>query len=139
MMPVLRAVPLLGFVLVLANLLALLGEGFDTELIKFGMTSGTDMRLDAGDLVMLIGLVLLYFEVFKATHTSNASILDHIASLAVFVVALVEFLLLPRFAHGAFLALLLMSLIDVIAGFTVTLSSARRDYGGPGFPPASGP
>ena len=70
----------------------------------FGMTSGTDMRLDAADLVMLIGLVLLYFEVFKATRTSNASILDHIASLAVFVVALVEFLLLPRFAHGAFLA-----------------------------------
>jgi steroid 5-alpha reductase family enzyme len=128
-MAVLRAVPLLGFVLVLANVLALLGEGFDTELLKFTMTSGVAMRLDAGDVVVLAALVLLYFEVFKATRTSNASILDHIASLAVFVVALVEFLLLPRFAHGAFLALLLMALIDVIAGFTVTISSARRDFG----------
>jgi hypothetical protein len=135
MLTLLRAIPLLGFVVVLANLLALLGEGFDTELIKFGMTSGTEMRLDAGDLVVLLGLVLLYFEVFKATRTSNASILDHIASLAVFVFALIEFLLLPRFAHGAFLALLMMCLIDVIAGFTVTLSSARRDFGGPGLPP----
>jgi hypothetical protein len=136
-MAVLRAVPLLGFVLVLANLLALLGEGFDTELLKFTMTSGQAMRLDGGDIVVLSGLLLLYFEIFKATRTSNASILDHIASLAVFVVALVEFLLLPRFAHGAFLALLLMALIDVIAGFTVTITSARRDFGGPGpTPPA---
>ena len=128
---VLRAVPLLGFVLVLANMLALLGEGFDTELLKFTMTSGADMRLDAGDLVVLAGLLLLYVEIFKATRTSNASILDHVASLVVFVVALVEFLLLPRFAHGAFLALLVMTLIDVIAGFTVTLSSARRDFNHP--------
>jgi hypothetical protein len=135
MAAVLRAVPLLGFVLVLANMLALLGEGFDTELLKFTMTSGADMRLGAGDLIVLAGLVLLYFEIFKATRTSNASIVDHIASLAVFVVALVEFLLLPRFAHGAFLALLLMSLIDVVAGFTVTISSARRDFGAPVRPP----
>lgn len=134
MAAVLRAVPLLGFVVVLANLLALLGKGFDTELLKFGMTSGTDLRLTAGDVVVLLGLVLLYFEVFKATRTSNASIVDHIASLGVFVFALIEFLLMPRFAHGAFLALLLMSLIDVIAGFTVTLSGARRDFGGPGHP-----
>lgn len=135
MLRVLRAIPLLGFVLVLANLLALLGEGFDTELLKFAMTSGVDMRLDAGDLVVLGGLLLLYFEVFKATRTSDASILDHVASLAVFVVALVEFLLLPRFAHGAFLALLLMCLIDVVAGFTVTISTARRDFGSTGLPP----
>lgn len=131
MAAVLRAVPLLGFVLVLANMLALLGEGFDTELLKFGMTSGVDMRLDAGDVVVLTGLLLLYFEIYKATRTSDASIIDHVASLAVFIVALVEFMLLPRFAHGAFLALLLMSLIDVIAGFTVTIRGARRDFGGP--------
>jgi hypothetical protein len=135
MLAVLRAVPLLGFVLVLANMLALLGEGFDTELLKFAMTSGVAMRLDAGDLVVLSGLLLLYFEIYKATRTTNASILDHVASLAVFVVALVEFLLLPRFAHGAFLALLLMALIDVVAGFTVTITSARRDFGGSGLPP----
>lgn len=127
----LRAVPLLGFVLVLANVLALLADGFDTELLKFTMTSGQAMRLDAGDFVVLAGLLLLYFEIFKATRTSNASILDHVASLVVFVVALVEFLLLPRFAHGAFLSLLVMTLIDVIAGFTVTLSGARRDFNHP--------
>jgi hypothetical protein len=31
-----------------------------------------------------------------------------------------------------FLVILLTTLIDVIAGFTVTISSARRDFGSPG-------
>jgi hypothetical protein len=101
-------------------------------LLRFAMTSGVDMMLDAGDLIILVGLLLLYVEIFKATRTSDASIFDHIASLLVFLVGLIEFLLLPRFAHGAFLALILMCLIDVIAGFTVSISSARRDFGAPG-------
>ena len=131
-MAILRAIPLLGFVLLAANLLALLGESFDTDLLKFTMTSGAELVLRAGDLVVLSGLVLLYVEIFKATRTSTAAIIDHVASLLVFVVALVEFLLLPRFAHAAFLALLVMCLLDVVAGFTVTISTARRDFGHPG-------
>jgi lysylphosphatidylglycerol synthetase-like protein (DUF2156 family) len=125
-----RAVPLLGFVLVAANMLALLGDGFDTELFRLLMPSGGLLLLDSGDLVVIGALVLLYVEIFKATRTSNMSIADHVASLAVFVVALIEFLLLERFAHGAVLALLLICLVDVIAGFTVTISTARRDFGG---------
>jgi len=131
-MAILRAIPLLGFVLLAANLLALLGESFDTDLLKFTMTSGAELVLRAGDLVVLSGLVLLYVEIFKATRTSTAAIIDHVASLLVFVVALVEFLLLPRFAHAGFLALLVMCLLDVVAGFTVTISTARRDFGHPG-------
>jgi hypothetical protein len=107
-----KAVPLLGFVLIAANFLAMLGSGFDTELLRFAMTSGVDMMLDAGDLIILVGLLLLYVEIFKATRTSDASIFDHIASLLVFLVGLIEFLLLPRFAHGAFLALIQTALPD---------------------------
>lgn len=129
---VLGAIPLLGFVLIAANLLALLGDGFDTELLKFPMPSAAELTLTAGDLVVLFGLLLLYVEIFKATRTGTASIVDHVMSLVVFVVALVEFLLLEPFADGSFVALLLMSLIDVIAGFTVSIVAARRDFGHPG-------
>ena len=76
--------------------------------------------------------MLLYLEIFKATRTGHASIIDHVLSLLVFVVALVEFVIAPRFGHQAFLAIVLMMLIDVIAGFTVTISGARRDFGAPG-------
>ena len=98
--------------------------------------AGFTMRLSPGRRALygvalastLLGLILLYFEIFKATRTGSATIIDHALSLLVFIVALVEFLIVPAFAHPAFLALLLMMLIDVVAGFTVTISGARRDF-----------
>lgn len=131
-MKALAAVPLLGFVLALANLVGFMAEGFDQVWFQFALPSGTTLSLTSGYALVLIGLVLLYVEIFKATRTGQASIIDHVLSLLVFVVALVEFVIAPRFGHQAFLAILLMTLIDVIAGFTVTISSARRDFGTPG-------
>ena len=42
---------------------------------------------------------------------------------------LVELITVPRLGNGVFLVIVLTTLIDVIAGFTVTISSARRDFG----------
>ena len=130
-MKVLASIPLLGFVLALATLVGFMAGGFDQVWFEFGLPSGARLKLTSGYAIVLIGLVLLYIEIFKATRTGQASILDHVLSLVVFVVALLEFVIAPRFGHQAFLALLLMMLIDVIAGFTVTISSARRDFGTP--------
>ena len=130
-MKMLAAVPLLGFVLALANIVGFMAGGFDQVWFEFALPSGTTLSLTAGYALVLIGLVLLYIEIFKATRTGQASIIDHVLSLLVFVVALVEFVIAPRFGHQAFLAIVLMTLIDVIAGFTVTISGARRDFGQP--------
>jgi hypothetical protein len=125
----LAAIPLLAIVLLLANLVGLgSGAGFGHVLFSAALPSGGQLAVTAGDGLVLLGLVLLYFEIFKATRTGTSSIADHAFSLLVFVVALVEFLIMPRFAHASFLAILLMTLIDVIAGFTVTISGARRDF-----------
>jgi hypothetical protein len=123
---VLRAVPLLGFVLLLANVLALLGSGFDTELLAFALPSGATLALDAGDLVVLSGLLLLTVEVIKSSVASAPGVFDHALSFAVFACALLEFLLLARFAHGAFLALLAMTLIDAVAGSVLAWRTRRR-------------
>lgn len=130
-MKMLAAVPLLGFVLALANLVGFMADGFDQVWFEFALPSGTTLSLTSGYALVLVGLVLLYVEIFKATRTGQASIVDHVLSLLVFVVALVEFVIAPRFGHQAFLAIVLMTLIDVIAGFTVTISGARRDFGQP--------
>lgn len=130
-MRALAAVPLLGFVIALANLVAFMASGFDQVWFEFSLPSDAKLALTSGYALVLIGLVLLYVEIFKATRTGQASIIDHVLSLLVFVVALVEFVIAPRFGHQAFLAIVLMTLIDVIAGFTVTISGARRDFGPP--------
>jgi hypothetical protein len=40
---------------------------------------------------------------------------------------MVEFLLHPAFATSAFFLIMIMSLLDVLAGVVVTIVSARRD------------
>ncbi len=49
--------------------------------------------------------------------------------MLLFVACLVEFIILPGFGTSVFLLLTLMCFIDVVAGFTVTISTARRDFG----------
>ena len=68
-------------------------------------------------------------EIFKATRTSMASVIDHTLSTLVFVAFIIEFVLVKGAGTSTFLILGLMSLFDVIAGFTVTIVAARRDIG----------
>lgn len=125
----LNAFPLLAIAVLFANIVAFASEaGFSYPFLTTSLPSGGKLDISIGDCVILSGLLLLYFEIFKATRTGASTIIDHALSLLVFVVVLVEFLIVPRFAHSAFLALLLMTLIDVVAGFTVTISGARRDF-----------
>lgn len=128
----LAAFPLLVIVVGLANAIAFMGNGgFDVAWLTFTLPSDATLTITGGHALVLLGLVLLYGEVFKATRTGNASIIDHVLSLLVFVIALLEFLLVAGLGNAYFLAIAVMTLIDVIAGFTVTISSARRDFAGP--------
>ncbi|MEI2386792.1 hypothetical protein [Breoghania sp. JC706] len=86
-----------------------------------------------GDLMIAVALFLLFFEILKATRVGRGSVVDHILSALVFVVYLVEFLVVREGATSVFFILLLISLLDMIAGFTVAIHSARRDIAfGPG-------
>jgi hypothetical protein len=89
------------------------------ERVSWGMTPG--------DLLMVFSLVLLFVEVLKATTARTSSVINHALSLGVFVLALVEFLLFAPFATSAFFLIVLMTLLDVMAGFIVTIASTRRD------------
>ena len=60
--------------------------------------------------------------------------MNHAVSMILFIVCLVEFLLHPNFATSAFFIVMVMTLLDVLAGVVVTIVSARRDFGvGEGF------
>ena len=78
--------------------------------------------------LLVVALGLLFFEILKATRTGGASVVDHAFSMIVFVVCLILFLIWDRAASSTFFLLMLMAMIDVIAGFSVTINAARRDY-----------
>ncbi len=90
-------------------------------------SSGATLTITWNILFVLVGIAILYIEILKSTRTSMLSLLDHVLSLCVFVVFLVELLIMREMGSATFLILTLLSLIDVIAGFTVSLSTAQRD------------
>ena len=124
----LTSVPLLAFV-VLAYV-AFAAAGADFTLTRFSMTmpSGGVWALTLADMLLAAALFVLFFEVLKSTRTGGNSVVDHALSLIVFVVALILFLIWPPAATSLFFLITLISLIDVMAGFSVTIRAARRDY-----------
>ncbi|MGN6303377.1 MAG: hypothetical protein ACTHNH_01065 [Mesorhizobium sp.] len=128
----LASIPLLivPFILYNLGLAGLFGDGDDpwtNEIFSVSMMSGGVFSMTLGDLMVLIGLAFFFVEILKSTRTSNASILDHLLSTFVFVAFLVEFLLVRGAAHSVFFILMVIALIDVLAGFSVSIRSAGRD------------
>jgi len=123
----LAALPLLVIVIGAYNVVALLGAGTAWTLLDLALPSGTILPLTFGDLLVTGGIVLLFLEIWKSTRTGTSSVIDHLLSMLLFVVALIEFLLLPAFGTATFAILMVLSFVDVIAGFAVSISSARRD------------
>lgn len=128
----LASVPLLivPFLLYNLGLTGLLGDAagpWATVLVSIPMMSGGVFALTLGDALVLVALALLFVEILKATRIGRSSVIDHFLSIAVFVACLVEFLLVGRAATSLFFTLMAVSLVDVLAGFAVSLRSASRD------------
>jgi hypothetical protein len=98
-----------------------------TQLFTIPMVSGVVWSLTAGDLMLVLGLGCLFFEVLKSTNTGRSSVVEHMLSTLMFVVFLVEFLLVGYCASSVFFILMMMTLVDVVGGFTVSITSAGRD------------
>lgn len=126
----LSAIPLLVVAVTAYNALAFLSPASLTAAVfEMSLPSGARVAIPGGEAVVMLGLALLFVEIFKATRTSNASILDHALSLLLLLVVIVELLLVPAVGQASFVLLMLLCLLDVVAGFTVTISTARRDVG----------
>jgi hypothetical protein len=123
----LRLIPLQTLVVVAYLAIAFtVPRAVDSVVLSFTLPSGAPWTLTAGGLLVAIGLVLLYLEVLKSVRATMASLIDHGLSLMLFSICLVLFIVLPQAGTATFFLILVMSLIDVIAGFTVTLAASRR-------------
>ena len=125
-----RHIPLLALVVIGYNLLAFsAGDLLNKPLWQMGLMSGARWAFSINDMLLSLAVLLLYIELFKATRTSAASIIDHLLSLVIFIVCLGEFFMIKQFGNSLFLIITLITLLDVVAGFTITISTARRDFG----------
>lgn len=125
-----RAIPLLVFAFILYNIVVLTTgvEGLNTPILdKLRLLSGGEWTFTVGDFILLVTLFLLFIEIVKSTFTTTSTLIDHALSMVVFIAILVEFLMVQQAATSVFFLILVASLIDVIAGYTIGIRVARRD------------
>jgi uncharacterized membrane protein len=128
-----NAIPLMIIPFILYNLamVGLMGSGglpaLHNDLLVLSMISGAMWSMSLGDLFIVVALVVLFFEILRATSNSRGSLVNHMLSMLVFIAFLVEFLLVQDAATQVFFIMLTIALIDVIGGFAVSIRSAGRD------------
>jgi len=130
--------PLMIIPVALYNILAISGSTFstaenvrarlDTNFQSIDMMSGSVWEITPGHMLIALSLVMLFFELLKSTGTDRAAVMNHAFSMLLFIVCLVEFIVFPAFGTSVFFLIGLMTLLDVMAGFMVTIASARRDF-----------
>ena len=124
----LMLVPFIAYNLVALGLVdATAADPWESVVMSMNMVSGETWVMSLGDLMIALGLFLLFFEILKATRIGSDTIIDHLLSTFVFVAYLVEFLLVKSAAHSVFFILMAITFVDVIAGFSVSIRSATRD------------
>ena len=134
----LRMFPLLLIVVVIYNILVF-GHGLASHgameaflaqsSVTIRMFSGDDWIFSIGDFLILIALALLFVEIVKATRTTSSEIINHGLSMITFVVAIIEFITLKGFSTSTFFFMMVFTLFDVIAGYTISIVAAEHDLG----------
>src|ERR687890_388553 len=76
----------------------------------------------------IIAFLLLFVELLKSTRIGTRNVVDHGLSFLLFVAMTVEFILVRQAASSTFFILLIISFVDVLGGFSVSLRSAQRDF-----------
>jgi len=130
---VFKFIPLFVYLLIAYLIVfAVQGENATTVLssviVSINLFSGAVFNLTWNGVLLNLGIIFLFIEIIKSTRTTNASIIDHMLSALVFIGFLVVFIVMKGAASEAFFVIMMMSLVDVIAGFSITITSARKDF-----------
>ena len=121
-------IPLLIVPFAVYNMLAfLLSLDWTKQTGAIQMVSGAPWALTYGEILIVVSIFFLFVEMLKSTRLSNRTIVDHTLSTVLFIGMLIEFLLVQKAATGTFFLLLVISFVDVVGGFTISIRAAQRD------------
>lgn len=115
--------------LIVYYIMTLAGVDFNAadKLFEISLPSGAEWALTSSNLFILFCVIVLFIEIIKSTRTGAGAIAENSLSILVFVVCLMLFMLYKPAGTSIFLIMTLMSLLDSIAGFTITVIASRRD------------
>ncbi len=108
------------------------------DLLSFNLPSGVAWQLSFGDLLLIFSLCMLSVEMARATRYDDTAMYNHMFSVAVLLLAIIMFVVVPAAGTSVFFLITVMAMIDVVAGFIISLATARRDFTGTFMGPGSG-
>jgi hypothetical protein len=120
--------PLLLIPFAVYNMIAFLTPGvtWTAAVTTVHMMSRQDWVLTWEDLLIAFSIFLLWIEIIKSTRLGMRSVMDHLLAMALFIGMLVEFLLVKQAGTSTFFLLMIIALVDVLAGFIIAIRSGRR-------------
>jgi hypothetical protein len=111
------AFPLLLIPFVLYNMIIfLLNMPFSEVVFSIPLLEERRLPVTTGDLLVMLGMLLLYVEVLKAARLGSKGVMDHVLSFALFVGMAAELVLVPRAMTPTLLLLTTLAFVDVIIG-----------------------
>ena len=121
------AFPLLLIPFALYNMVALLLNMPFTETVSsIPLAPDRRMPLNVGDLLVAIGMLLLYIEVLKAARFGGKGVTDHILSFILFVAMVSELALVPQASTPTLLLLAVLGFVDFITGISLSIRRRQR-------------
>jgi hypothetical protein len=120
--------PLLLIPFAIYNMIVFLtpGVSWTSTVTTVHMMSGQDWVLTWEDLLLAFAIFLLWIEIIKSTRMGMRTIVDHLLAMALFIAMLVEFLLVQRAGTSTFFLLMIIALVDVLAGFIIGIRGSQR-------------
>lgn len=108
--------------------------GLASKAFSMKMASGGEWVLTWGGLLIIVSIICLYIEVIKSARATKTAMVDNALSVGLFVICLILFILVPGFATTEFFLLMMMALLDFMAGMVVMVTTAQRTvtFGGDG-------
>lgn len=101
-------------------------EGLTAPLFRLTTAAGGVWPISAADLLLAASLLVLFIELIKPTASRRIALANHILSMLLFVACLLQLLLAPGCATSTYFLITMMVLLDVLAGFMVTVPGERR-------------
>jgi hypothetical protein len=133
MTQILRAIPLLIFPAILYAAVALtmphaeVRNSLNEVFFNTYLPSGALFAVTRGYGLVMLAAGLLFLEIIKSTSVSRWALVENGLAFVAFTIAFILFLINPSFGTIEFALIMIMMLVDFMAGFIVMTVSARRD------------
>jgi hypothetical protein len=128
MVPLL-AIPVLLYGLFAAALSSVPGpetfaQGIEKALFFLTLPSGSPWAVSGGDLLVLMGLIILFFELTRGVGVSRFAIVHHTLAVLLALGCAGAFLAIDAFSTSSFFFLTIMCWLDMLGGVIFNIASA---------------